>query len=352
MKLIWIDNERRIEATDSQASLVISSIDRDPWTDISNFIDEHRGDYIFGYIGFDIHRFKNEQLASASYPAVHLFVPQTVTETKLDSTDTMSVTLDGDPFQEQGRADYQKSVEDILHWIDGDQDKRITVARKVLLDDGLDLMSGLVGNLTNDVNRRFYAQFDDLEMMGNSPELLAKGTVRQFETYKLSGTQSKPAKVFDLLTDYKIRSEHESSRKRQRESLESIGSVTASNIKVLELENLFHLLSILSTEPNKGSSIVDCLRAIFPSGVYPYYEGMARLVANELSGRGAYYGLIGFIDQTGHFEFSQVLRTIFKQKDEAFCWVGAAITRDSNPQDEFKETSVKLNNMPKIDYDT
>jgi anthranilate/para-aminobenzoate synthase component I len=68
----------------------------------------------------------------------------------------------------------------------------------------------------------------------------------------------------------------------------------------------------------------------------------------EEMGRGAYYGLIGVITPDGSFEFCQVIRAYFGDKDRAWSWVGSGITIGSNPAGEFEETCWKLDDCPRI----
>ena len=107
-------------------------------------------------------------------------------------------------------------------------------------------------------------------------------------------------------------------------------------------------MSIFETKPKKGVGIGTCLKETLPSGAIPYRDGLKFLAETESTGRGAYYGLIGFIDPYGNFEFSQILRSYFIKNNKAHAWVGADITKDSSPEDEFIETGYKLKNLPKI----
>jgi anthranilate/para-aminobenzoate synthase component I len=151
-----------------------------------------------------------------------------------------------------------------------------------------------------------------------------------------------------VLRDPKLSHEHALSVSVQRKRLLALGLVDSARAEVLSLGRLRHIVTAFTTRPGVGTSIVQCLAAVLPCGASPCREGLALLSQLEEVGRGAYYGLIGVIAPDGSFEFCQVIRAYFGDKNRAWSWVGAGITIISDPDDEFEETCWKLDDCPRI----
>ena len=188
-----------------------------------------------------------------------------------------------------------------------------------------------------------------MEFSGHSPELLADGDVRCFRTHKLSGTYARSvvsAKDAELRTrfeaDPKIRTEHALSIDATRSALMALGDVKSGDRVVLELPRLRHFMTTLETRPRQDVCIGHCLRSILPTGAYPAQEGLRLLRTIETHARGAYYGIVGIIEPGYRFSFSQTLRTVFRVQHECYLWVGAAVTKESEAEDEYAETRLKL----------
>jgi salicylate synthetase len=153
-----------------------------------------------------------------------------------------------------------------------------------------------------------------------------------------------------VLDHGKLSHEHRTSIQLLSKRLSMLGATRHSRPRLLRLARgqVCHLMTILSVRPPQEAGIGACLDAVFPSGVSPYPDGVRLLSQLESQGRGAYYGLIGMIDPQGHFEFCQTLRAAFRDETGPHIWVGAAVTRNSDPNEELQETRIKLSNCPRI----
>ena len=90
--------------------------------------------------------------------------------------------------------------------------------------------------------------------------------------------------------------------------------------------------------------IVDVIRACFPMGSMtgaPKIRSMEVIEELENYKRGVYSGAIGYISPEGDFDFNVVIRTAIIKGDKLYYSVGGAITSDSIPEEEWKETLVK-----------
>ena len=323
------------------------------WTRINNFINKNKGHYIYGYLGFDLHAINQPNLKLSTQPAAEFFVAKT----KQDFTNPKEVIsgnfrgckkLNLKKYLDNDKEHFIKHTKDTIDWVQKVQGRKLTIARKITFTEKLKPETILFDkSAAPKVSRTFYLKSSGFKIAGRSPELLALGNNHSFKTFKLSGTIPK---IFNdaFKVSNKVDEEHSLSIKSQEGSLSKLGTVTHTAPKILELDNLYHLMSIFETKPKKGVGIGTCLKETLPSGAIPYRDGLKFLAETESTGRGAYYGLIGFIDPYGNFEFSQILRSYFIKNNKAHAWVGADITKDSSPEDEFIETGYKLKNLPKI----
>ncbi|HVN37460.1 MAG TPA: chorismate-binding protein [Myxococcota bacterium] len=247
---------------------------------------------------------------------------------------------------------FRESVAQALAFIESGEGERVTLARRIELPDDLDLLASFaappeVGS--SRVGRSFYLATPTLELAGHSPELLASGSREHFDCYKLSGTGPRhpdPAQDArlraELLADAKVQEEHASSIAATRGALVALGAVTPAPLEVLDRPGLRHLMTPLRVTTAPGASWSRILRAVLPCGAQPRAAGLECLGALEPESRGAYYGVLGVRTPQGELEFSQVLRTLFRDPTGVHTLVGAAVTRGSTVDGETDETRIKL----------
>jgi isochorismate synthase EntC len=360
------------------ASLAVveqSSLDS-VWRQIDDFISAHGHDYIMGFLGFDPGN-ELDRAIVRNRKRVDLFVPELVIEcTRLDfrllkgtlpdapdaPTADAATDLETSPLDiaslDEASADagkYQQAVSAVLRAIRENRLERATLARKIVSPWPFDLTKTLLAdNSQHALSRSFYFSNDCIAFAGQSPELLADGTVDAFSTHKLSGTCAKQSGLTkrqlleEFSMDPRIVAEHHSAIATIEQHLNRLGEVDVEKFQIMELPTLLHGWSRFITRPVAGTSVADCLRSIFPYGINPVEVGFELLKDHEDFDRGPYYGLIGFIQPDGQFAFSQVLRTAFTEKagegrSGSYVLVGAAITGLSTPELELAETKTKLN---------
>jgi len=357
-------------------SLVIpdAAIERRWLERIDLFVKSHLGSYVCGYLGFDLHRSAEPRLAKSSHPAAFLFVPESVDIVEEGILTGLSCCAEN-PGAKQGlglaelpadvnidtlchersRTAFIERVRRALDWIGSDPLRRITLAREVTIPRDADILQSFVCSVRRpEVTRSFYVNMPCGEIVGHSPELLAVGTPRCFSTFKLSGSAlvnhcDENANVNKVvLHNPKLSHEHALSASVQRRHLLALGLVDSARTEVLSLGRLRHIVTAFTTRPGAGTSVVQCLASVLSCGASPYREGLALLSQLEEVGRGAYYGLIGVIAPDSSFEFCQVIRAYFGDKDRVWSWVGASITIGSDPDGEFEETCWKLDDCPRI----
>jgi para-aminobenzoate synthetase component 1 len=103
------------------------------------------------------------------------------------------------------------------------------------------------------------------------------------------------------------------------------------------------MVSTVSAEAEQRNPI-EILKACFPMGSMtgaPKISAMKTIEELEDYRRGIYSGAIGYITPDDDFDFNVVIRTAIIQNNSLFYSVGGAITSDSDPMEEWKETLIK-----------
>lgn len=346
------------------------------WAEIGGFLSRNRGEYIFGYLGFELHSLAGPGIRKAGYPPASLVVPEAVVrvteqgasalsgggdladrfvhlwETSLPTRVPPSSTAVA--FDLEAPEHFESGVARVKTRLQAMQAARVTLARRVVLPDILDLRRtfGILPCLTPH-SRCFYVRTKSVAFTGCSPELLADGDEDTLKMHKLSGTYRKGRTVEEdkdclrhIQGARKLEVEHEISVGEALGKLSVLGKVTRRPREIIELSNLRHLSSTLEVNVPPAVALGCRLNACLPNGVSHGVEDFRLLEHLEHFGRGAYYGLIGVVTPDGAYSFSQVLRTVFRYQGETFVWVGAAVTADSDPREEYEETRLKLGNIP------
>lgn len=338
------------------------------WIQINRFFSENHDEYIMGFIGFDPADQLNDRALDLD-KKIDLFIPAQVIECTRTSINVLKGNLerfDGVEYQKDclnnavdiqsfdqanSKTLYRQYVAGLLDLIRLGEVERGTLVRKINADFRFDLTKTFLSDHSqHDISKSFMFSSRAIAFAGQSPELLAEGNVECFYTHKLSGTYAcqpseKINRVQQFVQDQRIVAEHESAIKSVEESLSDIGQVDLVKFKVMALPTLLHGWSEFKTYPAKGITIADCLRAIFPFGVFPVQPAFKYIAEHESFSRGPYYGLAGLIEPDGKFSFTQVLRSVFVDHDSSYVMVGAAVTERSTPEIELLETCSKLNGI-------
>ena len=197
-----------------------------------------------------------------------------------------------------------------------------------------------------------YMAFDDMAVVGSSPERFLKVVDGHVETRPIKGTRPRQG---DAEFDERMRRELLSSEKDIAEltmivDLErndlgrvcSYGSVRVTEPVVLEeYPSVYHLVATVEGDLHEGHDIVDLLKATFPGGSItgaPKIRAMEIIDELEPTRRSVYTGAMGYIGFDGRTDLNIVIRTILMRGREAFLQVGGGIVADSVPVMEYEET--------------
>jgi para-aminobenzoate synthetase component 1 len=205
-----------------------------------------------------------------------------------------------------------------------------------------------------------YLPFGDYKIISSSPErfLLAEG--KNIETRPIKGTAPRSNNKFE---DLKIKKSLLASKKDDAElsmivdllrndlgKVSEYGSVKVKKHKRIEkYENVWHLVSIIKSKLRKNEDYASLLRAVFPGGSItgcPKIRSMEIIDELEDYTRNIYTGTI-FIANNRRLDASIVIRTAILYKNSLYFNVGGAVTYDSNPEKEYKETIDKAQSIIK-----
>lgn len=195
-------------------------------------------------------------------------------------------------------------------------------------------------------------KFDDIQIVGSSPELLVRCENGVVETRPIAGTRPRgktekedEALAKDLLGDAKEKAEHIMLVDLGRNDLGRVcqqGTVELSEFMNIEkYSHVMHIVSNVKGKLKKDMDDFDVLRAAFPAGTVsgaPKIRAMEIIEDLEPVKRGPYAGCIGYFSFSGNLDTCITIRTIVTHKNKAYVQAGAGIVADSNPQKEYQET--------------
>ena len=206
-----------------------------------------------------------------------------------------------------------------------------------------------------------YLNFDDFNILSNSPERFIKCVDKKLETRPIKGTRPRGKNKEE---DLKLQEELRNSEKDRAELLmivdlerndigriSKIGSVKIPELFVIEpYANVNHLVATVVGELDDDKDAVDVIKATFPGGSItgaPKIRSMEIIDELEPTQRNVYTGSIGYIGFNGDMDLNIAIRTIVKKEDEVYFQVGGGMTWGSNPGEEYQETLDKAQSIMK-----
>ena len=201
----------------------------------------------------------------------------------------------------------------------------------------------------------YYLKFGQREIVGSSPEMLARKIGSKIETFPIAGTRpltADPSRnralASELLQDEKEQAEHVMLVDLARNDLGKVsryGTVQVPDfMKVQSYSHVQHIVSRVTGQLQNGLTSLDLFRAVFPAGTVsgaPKVRAMEIIQQLEPVARGPYAGAVGYFSANGNADFAITIRTLCAQ--DGFCYLqsGAGIVADSVPGREWIETERK-----------
>ena len=207
----------------------------------------------------------------------------------------------------------------------------------------------------------FFLKFDDLFIVGSSPEVMVRVEDNQIALRPIAGTRPRGKDPDedrelerDLLGDPKEIAEHIMLVDLGRNDVgrvARIGTVNVNELMVIEkYSHVMHIVSNVQGILDDGKNAFDVLKASFPAGTVsgaPKVRAMEIIESLEPTKRGPYAGAIGYFSFSENMDFCITIRTIVIKDKTIYIQVGAGIVADSEPENEWYETINKSKAMMK-----
>jgi anthranilate synthase component 1 len=201
----------------------------------------------------------------------------------------------------------------------------------------------------------YLLRFDDLDVVGSSPEALVKVEGRRALMHPIAGTRPRGATpeevaefAAELLSDPKERAEHVMLVDLGRNDLGRVAAAgTVEVVDLMAVERFSHVMHLVSTvvcEVAEGATALDVLCACFPAGTLsgaPKVRAMEIIEELEPTRRGLYGGVVGYVDVAGDLDTAVAIRTVVMRNGRAYVQAGAGIVADSDPAAEDIESRNK-----------
>ena len=201
----------------------------------------------------------------------------------------------------------------------------------------------------------FYLDFDDLQVVGSSPEALVKLNHGTASLRPIAGTLPRGATREEdrenekaLLADPKEAAEHVMLVDLARNDLGRVataGSIRVDPYRAIErYSHVMHIVSGVQGELADGFDQFDLFAASFPAGTLvgaPKVRAMEIIEEMEQAGRGLYAGTAGYFGLSGDMDQAITIRTLVFSGDEYSFQAGAGIVADSVPAREYQEVLAK-----------
>ena len=201
----------------------------------------------------------------------------------------------------------------------------------------------------------YYLNYDDMKLIGTSPEILVTEDRGVVTTRPIAGTRPRgkndeedKALETELLADEKERAEHIMLVDLGRNDLGRVskyGTVEVDQLMAVErYSHVMHIVSNVRGQLAEGKDQFDVLRATFPAGTVsgaPKIRAMEIIEQLEPTRRGTYAGAIGYFSFSGNMDTCITIRTILVKDGVAYMQAGGGVVADSVPESEYQESMNK-----------
>ena len=192
-------------------------------------------------------------------------------------------------------------------------------------------------------------------IVGSSPEALVTVQDGWAKTHPIAGTRWRGASEEEdqllekeLLCDEKERAEHLMLVDLGRNDLGRVcvpGTVRVEDYSHIErYSHVMHLVSTVTGLLARHRTALDAVTACFPAGTLsgaPKVRAMELIEEVEITRRGLYGGVVGYLDFAGNADFAIAIRTALIRDGTAYVQAGGGVVADSNGPYEYTEAANK-----------
>lgn len=153
-----------------------------------------------------------------------------------------------------------------------------------------------------------------------------------------------------LLASAKDRIEHAVVVEVLREAISAAcASVSVADTpSLLTFHNVQHLYTPITARVRDRLTVLDLVGRLHPTpavGGVPRDDALGWIRRHEGLDRGWYAGPVGWMDRDGEGEFDVAIRSALVRREEALLYAGCGIVGDSDPDEEYAESNLKLRPM-------
>ncbi|MFC0625180.1 anthranilate synthase component I [Kribbella deserti] len=257
-----------------------------------------------------------------------------------------------DPHRQRTSAEYREAVEHAKEEIRAGEAFQIVVSQRFELAtsaSALDIYRVL--RRSNPSPYMYLVRLDGFDIVGSSPEALVKVTGNKVILHPIAGTRPRGA---DPEEDHELEEELKADAKERAEHLmlvdlgrNDVGRVCAPGtvevVDFMDVRRYSHVMHLESTVTGRlaaDKTSFDALCAAFPAGTLsgaPKPRAMQIIDKLEVSRRGVYGGVVGYLDFAGDVDTAIAIRTAVLRGGTAYVQAGAGIVADSDPAAEDAE---------------
>lgn len=229
------------------------------------------------------------------------------------------------------------------------------ISRRLYTESKIDPMAIYeVLRVLNPSQYMYNINFDDVKIIGSSPEALVSKNKDVLNTVPIAGTirRGKTAEEDlklekELLSDEKECAEHVMLVDLARDNISKVsypGTIeTYDFMTIQKYQKVQHIVSkVRGKTPLDGFQV---LKAVFPAGTVsgaPKLRAMQIIQELETEARGPYAGSVGYFSFNGDLAMAIAIRTLFGKCGTYFAQAGGGIVQDSIPENEYRETYMKM----------
>ncbi|MBE94059.1 anthranilate synthase component I [Marinobacter sp.] len=201
----------------------------------------------------------------------------------------------------------------------------------------------------------YFLDLGDFQIVGSSPEILARVEDDEVTVRPIAGTRKRGATdaedramEAELLADPKEIAEHLMLIDLGRNDagrVSETGTVKLTDKMIVErYSHVMHIVSNVTGRLKDNTSCLDVLRATLPAGTLsgaPKIRAMEIIDELEPVKRGVYGGAVGYLSFNGNMDTAIAIRTAVIKDNTLHIQAGAGVVADSVPRLEWKETMNK-----------
>lgn len=252
-----------------------------------------------------------------------------------------------------GKKDFMRAVEKAKEYISTGDIFQVVISQRFSCNPGAEPMDIYLSlKEVNPSPYMYFLEFDDLKIIGSSPEVLVKADGEKIVVRPIAGTRPRgkdavedEALTLDMLNDPKERAEHVMLVDLGRNDVGKVarfGSVVVDEFMSIErYSHVQHIVSNITGVLQEDRDMFDAFEACFPAGTVsgaPKVRAMEIIDELEPTRRGIYAGAVGYFSFSMNMDFAIAIRTIVMQQGTAYVQTGAGIVADSLPAREYVES--------------